>query len=143
MEHAEAAQETEESSANGAAEEEAVPVGGFEAAPEPEPEPAPPPGPVIVAEVDRLKAENLNLKLLNTVNKETILQHQLNDLQRERQDLNRQMAEMRHAMEVQYGINLTTHHIQPGSGLVVPRNEMDPQAILALQRMKAQLGQKG
>lgn len=113
-----------------------------------QPEPEVPQGPVVVSEVDRLKAENLNLKLLNLINKETILQQQIADLQnrqlpelqRERQAMNEQMAMMRVDIEQRYKINLTTHHIKPDDGTVIPRNPgMNPQAVAALQKMQAQL----
>lgn len=107
-----------------------VPVEEKEAPPEPQA----PPAPVVVAEVDRLKAENINLKLLGNINKETILQHQLNDLQRERQELNAKMAELRREIEVKYGINLTTHHIMPDNGVVVPRMPGVPAGALAALR---------
>lgn len=112
--------------------------------PEPEPEPQ---GPVIVSELDRLKAENLNLKLLNLINRETLLQHQLTDLQsrqlpdlqRERGAINELMLAMRLDIERRYGISLTTHHIKPDDGQVIPRNPgINPQAAAALKRMQAQ-----
>lgn len=76
---------------------------------------------LIVEEVDRLRAENLNLKLLQIVNRETILQQQLNELQRERTAHQERMQAMREMLESKYGINLTTHHIRPEDGVVIPR----------------------
>jgi hypothetical protein len=100
--------------------------------------------PVVVDEVDRLRAENLNLQLINLVNRETILQQQVADMQnrqlpelhRERQVINDKMTAMRVDLEQKYGINLNTHHIRPDDGLVIPRN---PGAAEALQRLRRQV----
>jgi len=111
------------------------------------PEPMLPAGPIQVEEVDRLKAENLNLKLLACVNRETILQQQLNELGKERQAYNEQMQIMQAEIEAKYGINLRTHTIQSDSGMVVPRNPqpgMDPRmAAMLQQQLQQQLQKKG
>lgn len=108
-----------------------------------------PVGPVVVLEVDRLKAENLNLKLLNSMNQEAIvqgrikdLQGQLNEINGQRAELTAQMQAMRVDVEAKYGINLATHVIQPESGVVTPRPQapgnMDPAAMAAaIQQMQA------
>lgn len=95
------------------------------------------PKPIQVSEADRLQAENLNLRLLNCVNRETILQLQLNELSKERQGYNERMQQMQHEIETKYGISLRTHHILPDSGMVVPRNPqpgMDPRMAAMLQK---------
>lgn len=121
-----------------AAEEDQEPLVEKEMAPEVEET-----GPegVVVEELDRLKAENLNLRLMGVVNRETILQQQLNELGKERQELNVKMETMRKEIEAAYGINLQTHHINPDNGVVIPRNPaggVSPQAVAAMQRLQQQ-----
>jgi hypothetical protein len=97
--------------------------------------------PIQVEEVDRLKAENLNLKLLACVNRETILQQQLNELGKERQLYNEHMQAMQATIEEKYGINLRTHHILPDSGMVVsriPASAMGSQSWVPLKRHEQQ-----
>ena len=100
-----------------------------------------PPAPTIVSENDRLKAEVLSLKHLNAVNRETILQQQMVQLQqqmkeaqREKQDYTDQLTAMRKELEARYHISLVTHTIMP-NGLVVPRSEM-PKVTPSLQQLK-------
>jgi len=103
--------------------------------------PPAPPAQIIVEEADRLRAENLNLKIMAVINRETILQMQLNDLGKERAAFNEQMNEMRSSLEQKYGVNLATHHIQPDTGVVtsrMPQGGMNPQMMQQLQQMQAQ-----
>lgn len=86
-----------------------------------DPAPAPETKPIVVDEVDRLKAENLNLKLITLVNRETILQQQMTDIQNQRTKMQQEMYAMRQVLQEKYGINLTTHHIRPEDGVVIPR----------------------
>jgi len=86
-------------------------------------------GPIVVEEIDRLKAENLNLKMFNLTSRETILQQQIADLQSrqlpalrsERDALNEKMMELRKGLEEKYGISLQTHQIRAEDGVVIPR----------------------
>ena len=98
--------------------------------------PPSPQGPVVVDKLDRLEAENLNLRLLATQSREVILQHQLNDVGREKDDLVQKIHAMRARLEDKYNINLATHHVQPDSGVVVPRPNMTPQQLAAAQRQQ-------
>lgn len=96
--------------------------------------------PIIVSELDRLKAENLNLRLLNLVNRESVLQQQLTEIQNERLLIAQQMGAMRKDMEERYGVNLSTHHIRPGDGLVIPRAPDLAGAADMLKHLRNQLG---
>ena len=134
-----AAESTEETEAT-----PPTPEGDQNDSPEPaEAAPEAPRAPVQVEEVDRLRAENLNLKLIGCVNRETILQQQLNELGKERQSLNELMQVMQVEVEQKYNINLRSHHILPDSGMVVPRNPaggMDPRVMAMLQKQMQQKG---
>lgn len=115
-----------------------------EAAAQPEPVPQEP-GPLYIDEVDRLRAENLNLKVARAVDQETILRQQIADmqanklpqLQRSREELTQQMGHMRRELELKYGINLTTHTIRHDDGLVMPRDPaMTAQAAGLLKNLQ-------
>jgi hypothetical protein len=95
------------------------------------PPPAPTPAPVMVELVDRLLAENANLRLMNAVDKETILQLQMNDASRLRKEAEGKLNEVRVSLEERYNINLATHEIREGDGIVVPRG-VNPQILKAL-----------
>jgi hypothetical protein len=105
---------------------------------------------VIVEEVDRLRAENVHLKLMTLVHRETVLTQQmadienrlLPDIQREREGLNAKMAEIRTAIEQKYGISLQTHIIRPGDGMVIQRNPAQSQSPIgaAFEQLKKHLG---
>jgi hypothetical protein len=89
-----------------------------------------PPTPVVVAEVDRLRAEVLSLKHMNVSNRETILQQQIvqlsqqiKDVQLEKNQLNIQLMTLRRDLEAKYGIDLTTQVVMP-DGSVRPRGGM-------------------
>lgn len=109
-----------------------------------------PVGPIVVDEVDRLKAENYNLKLLNVMNREAVAQGNIKELQGsikelhgQRSELMAQMQALRVDLEARYGIDLNTHHIVPESGVVMPRQPtapgtMDPAAVAAaVQQLQA------
>lgn len=75
---------------------------------------------VVVSVEDRLLVENLHLKILN-------ITHQVSDLQRavlaksqELQDVQNSILGLKDVLEKKYNINLTTHHIVPDSGVVIP-----------------------
>jgi hypothetical protein len=88
---------------------------------------------VVVSGVDLLKAENLNLRLIVAVNRETMAQQALNEATKERLAANNNMQQFRVSLEKVYGINLTTHQINENTGLVVPR-PMSPQQMMQLQK---------
>lgn len=112
--------------------------------PKPQEEPKEP-GPLYIDEVDRLKAENLNLKVARAVDQETILRQQIADmqtnklpqLQRNREELTQQMGQMRRELELKYNINLSTHTIRHDDGLVMPRDPaITPQAAGLLKNLQ-------
>ena len=70
---------------------------------------------------DRLIAENLNLKLVAAVSRETILQMQLNEATKERMQRTQDLQQGKQGLEAKYGISLATHTIREEDGLVVPR----------------------
>lgn len=114
--------------------------------PAPEEELAPgtlPPAPIAVEKADKLEAEVLSLKLMNAVNRETILQQQMvqlqqqmREVQREKQGYTEAMTAMRHHLESKYNINLNTHMIMP-NGLVVARAEV-PKASSVLKHLTSE-----
>lgn len=106
----------------------AVPV--LEAVPEIPEEPKQ----IIVEENDRLRAELLATKHLNMTHQITIMQMQLNNLQRATQELLDQIGMQQGQLEGKYGINLQTHQIMASSGLVVPRPGTHPGSTGMLPR---------
>jgi len=78
-------------------------------------------GPIALDETDRLKAENVNLRLLNAVNRETLAQHALQEAGRQRQEANQKVMVMRAEIEKKYEIDLRTHQIDETTGAVTPR----------------------
>jgi len=77
--------------------------------------------PVFVSQTDRLIAENINLKLIAAVSRETLAQMQLNEATAERvrrfQDLNMVKGQL----EAKYHFSLATHIINEGDGQILPR----------------------
>jgi hypothetical protein len=88
--------------------------------------------PIHVSEVDRLRAENINLRLLNAVNKETIAQQAAQQAGQARMAANQATLDVRTELEQKYGIDLQTHLIDETTGEVRPRNGGLPPSLAAL-----------
>jgi hypothetical protein len=89
-------------------------------------------GPVVVSEVDRLRAENINLRLLNAVNRETLAQKAAQDAGRARAEANQATLAIRTELEKKYGVNLQTHQIDENTGEVRPRQGQLPPQLQAM-----------
>lgn len=86
--------------------------------------------PGVVSEIDRLRAENINLRLLNAVKDENLAQQALNNAQRALQEAAKRRAEVTTALEAlrnelaaRYNINFATHQVREHDGQIVPRPE--------------------
>lgn len=87
--------------------------------------------PLMLETADRLKTENLNLKLVNSTNRETILQHQITELHRQMQDVRQERATyteqavaLRAELEKKYGFSFSTHQLDLESGIIRPRGNV-------------------
>lgn len=103
-----------------------------------------PKGPVFVTEVDRLKAENINLRLLDATNRETIAHLALQEATRNKQVANDAVMAMRAVLEKQYEVDFRTHLIDEVTGEVKLRPGVNMQAMQALKAAtEAAQGNKG
>jgi hypothetical protein len=98
---------------------------------------------IIVTELDLLKAENINLRLMVMVNRETIAQNALNEAVRERVAKQEELQEYRAYLEKEYSVDLNTHQIDEKTGSIVPRpgyqQQMQHQVQAKLAQAQAQL----
>lgn len=93
------------------------------------------PAPIVVSETDRLKAENINLRLMTSTQRESLLQNELNELERrineaqaqllsvgaERQACAERVNNFRDELGLKYGIDFTVNIIRSEDGVVIPR----------------------
>lgn len=88
-------------------------------------EPAPPkkmePG-------DRLRAENLQLKILNLTYQEEVLESRLEMLRKDRSALQRKYVELKKQLEQKYNVNLSTSEVRPSDGAIVPTGTLPTDA---------------
>jgi len=96
-----------------------------------------PKGPVFVTEVDRLKAENINLRLLDATNRETIAHLALQEATRNKQIANDAVMVMRGKLEEEYEVDFNTHLIDEVTGEVKVRPGVNLAAIKAIKDAQA------
>jgi hypothetical protein len=95
------------------------------------PEAPPAPETIVISEIDRLRATNVSLRLINAVNKEAIAQHNVKDAQRaaleaaaEREKVAQEATLVRKELSVKYGIDFSTHQINDADGKIIPRQKV-------------------
>ena len=71
-----------------------------------------------VSAEDRLRAENLHLKVINLNHEEQLLLQQLTGKQQERAAIQQQLGALKEEIEKKYSVNLTTHEIRETDGQV-------------------------
>lgn len=92
-----------------------------------QPEPAPAveeskqDAPIIVSREDMLESENLHLRTIAMSQEIQMIQMSIEKKTAEHRELTRRINEKKTEIEKKYGINLTTHYIREGDGVVVPR----------------------
>lgn len=95
---------------------------GFIVVDEPlEPQPAPPAPVQFVSEEDRLRAENINLRLMNATQRETLIQHELNAAIAVRNECSAAVQGYREALSQKYNIDFDQYIIQSENGMIIPR----------------------
>lgn len=97
--------------------------------------------PVIVSELDRVKAENLHLKLLITAYKVKDAQQELQRYSTEQRVMQTAIVECQAEIAEKYSIDLTTHEIQGDTGEVIPRGQSKLDFGQLMQRIAQQGGQ--
>jgi hypothetical protein len=76
---------------------------------------------IIVSREDILESENLHLRAIAMSQEIQMIQMAIEKKTVEHKELNRRITEKKVEIEKKYGINLATHYIREGDGLVVPR----------------------
>lgn len=97
------------------------------------------PKPLKVEETDRVKMENLMLKVITATNQETIAQQKIQMAQIEvgeaarlRKEYAQKLEDFKKELEKKYNVDLTKNQIREEDGLVVPR-ELSPKLLEALK----------
>lgn len=80
-----------------------------------------PSGPVTIETGDRLRAENLQLKLMNLALREKNIQAELAVLRKEQSRLQTEYLQMQKDLEEKYGIDLNTSMVNSDDGTVRPK----------------------
>lgn len=78
---------------------------------------------------DRLRAENLQLKLMNLSLQEKLLIAKLNSLQQEKSGLQEQYMQLQKELETKYEVDLNKTEIKAGDGSFVPAGSTAPGTI--------------
>lgn len=99
------------------------------------------PQPVVVTREDRLWAENVNLKLMNAVAHQTLVQQQLTDATRRVTQRQKDLEEVKVRLAQKYSVNFDTHEIRESDGMVVPRGVNQQALVGALSQLRGRLEQ--
>jgi hypothetical protein len=98
---------------------------------------------VFVSDLDRVKAENLHLKLMVTAYKVKDAQLQLQKYREEQQEYQTEIAQTFADLQQKYNINLTTHEIRASDGAVIPRDQGRLDFSALMQRIAQQAQDAG
>lgn len=79
-----------------------------------------------LSELDRMRAENLHLKLYNTELRKRATIRELQAIEQLYQELTQEAAQLQTQLAKEYKINFRTHELQAGTGLIVPREIIGP-----------------
>jgi hypothetical protein len=93
---------------------------------------------IYISKEDRLEAENLHLKVVNMAHELHYLQLQIEEKQLRLKGVQKEIMNKRAVIEMKYKIDLSTHEIREGDGLVLP---VQVGHIGAIQRTMSRLGQ--
>ena len=93
---------------------------------------------IVVSELDRVKAENLHLRLLIAAYKVKDAQTQYLSYQEEQSELQAAIVQSRAELQEKYGIDLEIHEIRSDTGLVVPRGQSQVDFGQLMQRIAMQ-----